>query len=792
MRISEAFIRDYIKTLFLCYFYILIIRSLEFYWVSQNHIVEDLLGHEIIGLIIDFFIVNTLSVFILLVQYFFRKSYRRLCNGLIISVIVLLCLFHILILKYYVYILNPVDQFLFRYSIKELIFTITTSDVNFTAIVILIIVFVSIAFFFPKLFNQIRIHVRKFIWFFVLILISIPLSFYSLRRIDSDDNNIRRNIRTNKSVFFYRRTYSYLFERQKDIDISSKHIQEFQSVFSGKEYITDEYPLLHKQNINDVIGDFFTSSETSPNFVFLIVEGLGERFLNSFHGVRIMPYLDSLSGQSLYWDRFFTTGERSFAVVPSITGSLPYGENGFIVMEQLPRHITLVSLFKRFGYRSHFFYGQGAWFHQKDRFFKTNDIDLIIDKSDFSSKYEKVMALNGNFFWGYNDSDLFQMSLEILDTLPSDPRIDLYFTGSMHSPFPTDNTEYYDEQLDNLIAISNVSGMDQKYIDKYRKYLISVMFFDQALEQFMEEYAKRDDFYKTIFIITGDHPMTEIPIENSIKRYHVPLIIYSPLLKRSKRIHSTGSHLDIYPTILAFLRDNYNLSIPDTYINLGYCLDTMKNFRNVSPIPFMNGNREIIDYLENGYYLSQGNRIYQVDPDLNLSVINNSRKLTNMQNNLDAFIRVNLYACMNDRLIPDSIYFQDLCFNQISTVNQEILDISESIEFIEIHPMLSLSNHRDLYFDFSYTLDFDPEYSLPVGVIQIINDADSTIYWQSFRLMDIEANSRIFSVKRNVKIDTRHIQDSIFHIKTYFWNNNNGRIQIRNLNANLYQLSDCY
>lgn len=32
----------------------------------------------------------------------------------------------------------------------------------------------------------------------------------------------------------------------------------------------------------------------------------------------------------------------------------------------------------------------------------------------------------------------------------------------------------------------------------------------------MEEYAKRRDFKNTIFVITGDHPVTQLPIENTL------------------------------------------------------------------------------------------------------------------------------------------------------------------------------------------------------------------------------------------------------------------------------------
>jgi len=674
--------------------------------VLRNHVVEGLLKYELTGLLGDFFLINSVFIVIFLIQSILKKSFRKLFNVILTSLIVILCLFHVMILSYYVYSLKPLDQFLFTYSLKEILFTVTTSNANFLSVGVLVILFVLIAIFFPGLFNRIKFRERIFRWFFMVILISVPLSFLSLKMIDKDNNDIRRNIKINKSLFFYRKSCSYLLRYERDMKLSPENLQKFRGMFSNKDFISEEYPLLHQRNNTDNLGYFFIPSDTLPNFVILITEGLGERFLQSFHGIQLMPFLDSLTEHSLHWDRFLTTGERSFAVVPSITGSLPYGETGFMLLDQLPRHITMINLLKRLGYQSHFFYGQGAWFHQKDRFFRMNDIDLIIDKSDFSSGYDKVMALENKFFWGYNDMDLFQQSIEILDTLPPGPRIDLYFTGSMHSPFPVDNINMYNTRLDSLIKISGLSRIDQKYIGKYRHYLASVMFFDDALKYFMKEHEKREDFKNTIFLITGDHPMTEIPIENSIKRYHVPLIIFSPMLRKPKKIHATGSHLDIYPTIMAFLKNNYNLPVPSTCIDLGDCLDTIKEFRNLYPIPLMNDNREIIDYLENGYFLSQGNRAYQVDPDLDLIDIENSNRLSDLQKNLDAFRRVNWFVCMNKRLIPDSIYFRDLCYIRVSAEHKEVINISESDEFINICPQIVIPNAKELFYDFSYYLDY--------------------------------------------------------------------------------------
>ncbi len=653
MRLSEGTLRDYFKFLFLCYFYVLILRALEWYWVSRNHLVDGLARYETLGLGMDLLIVNALSIIYFLILISTGPSMRKGVNGSAKALVALAGLLHICFLNFYAMILRPVDQFLFKYSFREIFFTVTTSDANIPATIVLLCVFAAIAFVFPGRFNRLRVEARSAKWFGLVLLVSVPLSFCALRKTGADENAIRKNAVMNKSVFFYGNTLSSLLHRNEDMTLSRDHIQKFQSAFSGKTYVSDEYPLLHERNHADALGSYFNRADTLPNIVIIIVEGLGQRFLDTFHGIPLMPCLDSLAGQGLYWDRFFSTSERSFAVMTSVTGSLPYGPMGFNLLDPYPRHTTLMNLFKKSGYRSHFFYGQGAWFDQKDRFFKANGIDLVFDKSGFSPKYEKVMSANGKFFWGYQDMDLLQQSLEVLDTLPSGPRIDLYFTGSMHSPFAVGNPEYYSSQLDKLAMQYGVSGRDRRCLDKYRKYLVSALFFDHALERFMEGYAARDDFERTLFIITGDHPMTEIPIENSIGRYHVPLIVYSPLIKRPKRIHSAGSQLDIFPTLLSFMSNNYGLAIPEETASLGNVLDTLGEFRGICPVPFIDCNRAIVDYFEGGYYLSQGDRLYKVDPDFNLIPTRDLPRLKSMQENLDAFKRVNLYTCEKDRLIRD-------------------------------------------------------------------------------------------------------------------------------------------
>jgi len=42
---------------------------------------------------------------------------------------------------------------------------------------------------------------------------------------------------------------------------------------------TEEYPLVKKPNIENVLGEYFTLKEQKPNIVFIMVEGLGRDFV---------------------------------------------------------------------------------------------------------------------------------------------------------------------------------------------------------------------------------------------------------------------------------------------------------------------------------------------------------------------------------------------------------------------------------------------------------------------------------------------------------------------------------
>jgi hypothetical protein len=70
----------------------------------------------------------------------------------------------------------------------------------------------------------------------------------------------------------------------------------------------------------------FQINEEKPNIVMIIIEGMGTEFIGKMLW-RIT--LISLIPKSLYWENFVNNAGRTFGALPSILGSLPYGEKDF-------------------------------------------------------------------------------------------------------------------------------------------------------------------------------------------------------------------------------------------------------------------------------------------------------------------------------------------------------------------------------------------------------------------------------------------------------------------------------
>ncbi len=421
-------------------------------------------------------------------------------------------------------------------------------------------------------------------------------------------------------------------------------------------FVDADYPFLHTETTPDILGEYFDLGETPPNIVFVVVESLGRAYsgagayLGSF-----TPFLDSLMNESLYWENCLSTSGRTFQVLPSLLASVPFGEHGFSELgDKMPDHISIISLLKaQADYTGTLIYGGEAEFDNMDQFMNRQGVGQIIDSRKFGPAYSKLPANTNGFTWGFGDKEIFNRFVEDITENHSKPRVDVVLTIAMHDPFTIPNQDEYIAKFKERMKGLNLSDKTRIFNNNYSKEFASVLYFDDSFKHFIAEIKKLPFFENTIFIITGDHRMPEIPISTQLDRFHVPLVIYSPLLKKARKFSSIVTHFDVTPSIVALLNGKGYISRPPLASWIGHGLDNSVSFRNRSTYALMRNKNEILDLISNESFLS-ANTFYKIYDNMDIEP-ENSQKQAAMKSELDNFIRMNNYACLNNKLIPDSL-----------------------------------------------------------------------------------------------------------------------------------------
>jgi phosphoglycerol transferase MdoB-like AlkP superfamily enzyme/Flp pilus assembly protein TadD len=414
-----------------------------------------------------------------------------------------------------------------------------------------------------------------------------------------------------------------------------------------------EYPLLKPADQPDVLGTYFNQAEAPPNIVVITVEGLGQTFMPGGRFAGFVPFISALSEKSLYFPNFLATSGRTFGFLPSFLGSLPPGTDGFMSAGiQMPAHDTLISLLKRNHYLSNYFVGFEASFDGGDVFLERQGIDHILYKGNFGPGYQTMEANEGGFSWGYADADLFKRAQEYLATADASPRLDMYHTVNLHEPFKVPDTATWQKKLDERLTQQPLDRSTRAEIEHAPNIFRALLYTDDAVQLLLTAYAKREDFARTIFIITGDHRLIPLPEESQLDRFSVPLIIWSPLLKHPVTIPSVSTHADVTPSLIAYLRANYHLDFPAQTHWLGTGLDMSPSFRSTHSLALMRIKNSLNDYLAGEYFLSD-NVLYRLLPGLQLERFNDAQVQVRLENEFSAFKAVNRYVMQNNKIRPD-------------------------------------------------------------------------------------------------------------------------------------------
>lgn len=539
----------------------------------------------------------------------------------------------------------------------------------------------------------------------------------------------------NKFSYWVQDSYRFLTGKNKKQHINLQEEISFYQQNQPFHFTSSQYPLLHKNEDADVLGPFFNLKPTPPNIVLLVVEGLSRDFsgANAYAG-SFTPYLDSLSSHSLVWDNFVSTAPGTFAAHPAITGSLPYGKRGFSVINVLPDHLSLVKILRNNGYYSRFLVGFNPDFDNMGGYIRAQGTDFVLWK--YPSKYKEMGIGKEGWGMGFPDDALYSRSFEVMDSLPRFPYFNMYHTGTTHMPYLFDQKAEYEKKFDRKLKTMKVPAGIKRTLAETKDVLVTFMFSDDCIRKFFSDYAKRPEYSNTIFVITGDHHIGSFPATSEIDDYHVPLIIYSPLLKQPQKFLSVNTHNNIAPTLAALLSKNYAFKNKPREVHwLGDVLDTARGFRNIHSMPFMSWSREILDYIYQDYFLSN-DELYRLKPGLALEKIYNDTLQEHITRLRENFKVINNYVCDSNRIYPKK---QDLLPGK-PVLLQEITDTSlrhiyTKLNDTSVMPLYKIPHgYRYLYVEFTAEVNiegenFDDYPTLRFAMIDTKNRGMKFLYW---------------------------------------------------------------
>ena len=551
------------------------------------------------------------------------------------------------------------DSVIFSYSVKELLFTISSSQqAPWWAYLSML----AILLFFLFIYNHQIGFLKYWCWFCAIFFISSL--FVGKITAKQFENNRDFYTANNKVVYLCQS----IREGVKFTKFTPQQMEEktavFQSYFPEYQFVDSRYPFLYFNNAEDNLTPFFNFSPEKPNLVFIIVEGLGREFSGEFSKYpSATPFLDSLAKIGLSWQNCLSTAQRTFAVMPAIFGALPFGKNGFMSYKNnLPEFNSLIKILIDNGYKTSFFYGGWLYFDDMYYFLNNNHIKHFLDEN-------RLQNINERNQWGVYDHQMFKEAINQLQSDTSQPRLDIYLTVTTHDPFEYPNadklTQYYQNELKK-------NGKLKEIPPKHVKNYASFLYLDNSIRQLIQDYQKRSDFDNTIFIITGDHHFNMQAEELAI--YHVPFIIWSPLLKQSKQFPALASHRDITPAMLALLSTNFKISSPEkvAWINRG--LDTSSAFRATTFIPMMDLGRNLSHLVYKNYFITK-NEVKQFEYKENVLSLKKSDK-EELFTLFDAYKILDLHVAENDAIIENRVASGE-------SFSTTILDISSSKNMID-------------------------------------------------------------------------------------------------------------
>lgn len=329
--------------------------------------------------------------------------------------------------------------------------------------------------------------------------------------------------------------------------IPSTVVSEQEAIIRHRRFRTQEEKFPSRRDpLVALRKDPAKSSARDPlNVLVIFVEGLDRRYLSrtvqADHPIRITPFLDRLTQQSVSFKNFFSNGvQTSRGLFSTLCSYYPRHGSAAIKTRADRDYLCLPSVLRERGYRTEMVVGQSGTINNLRHFFSKNGIERLYDANDFSRDAQR-MGL------GMTDGAIFDFLTDRMREAQrtKEPFFLTALTLSTHHPFvfPTTHPE-----VSALLQDSD-------------RYVPALRYLDWEFERFFTRSQQEGLLKNTIVFVLGDHgrhePVGDSDQERQVGHFMAPLIVWLEESLRSpdtfvpRGVDVIASQVDIAPTILA-------------------------------------------------------------------------------------------------------------------------------------------------------------------------------------------------------------------------------------------------
>ncbi|MCK5343978.1 MAG: LTA synthase family protein, partial [Candidatus Heimdallarchaeota archaeon] len=277
-----------------------------------------------------------------------------------------------------------------------------------------------------------------------------------------------------------------------------------------------------------------TRKKSLKNVIMVQVESLGKMMLfYEVSGKKIMPFLNSLIPQSVFFDNFVAQhsgGGSSDTELSTLLSLLPLRSHSGLRTADYAKVTSLLHMLKKHGYTTSAMHANHRQFYNRAFAYPHLGFDTFYSRRDYQGKAKGKQS---------KDIEFFKQSLDKILALPT-PYFAYLITMQSHGPYKN-----YSEET--RLKFQFEPHFTQTQID----YICTLHEVDQALDFFITQLDRLSILDQSIVLIFSDEFPSILTMKNE-QFENIPLMIIDPSL--DPRVETKlGSTLSIASTVTELL-----------------------------------------------------------------------------------------------------------------------------------------------------------------------------------------------------------------------------------------------